>query len=198
MDNAIRFWDIEMGVLVNTIDLGKPVTIGLHEAVNWIGWNANDSLFAATNWDYRLRIWQSTHEQFTHKLPGHKGALITGAWSPDGLKIATASMDHTVRIWDARVGATLLVLGGHTDSVFSVCWSSDGSRLASAGEDGTIRIWNPGTGQLSKVIQASGISAMDWASDGRLAYSTSLRHQRYHSPITEPPIIVLSPEETLI
>ena len=53
-------------------------------------------------------------------LKGHKGAVSSVAWSPEGDHIASASADKSIIIWDAASGQQLSTLKGHTDYVRSV------------------------------------------------------------------------------
>ena len=75
---------------------------------------------------------------------GHRAAVASARFSPDGGRIVTAS-DMT-RVWDAKTGKQLLQLG-HTNFVFSACFSSDGARIVSAGSDGVARLWDATTGE---------------------------------------------------
>jgi WD40 repeat protein len=95
-------------------------------------------------------------------LEGHKGPVLTVAWSPDGSRIASGghaferrqSVDHVVRIWDAQTARLLAELEGHKGLISSVVFNRAG-RLVSASADGTIRIWDLATNRLSREIRSA-------------------------------------------
>lgn len=63
---------------------------------------------------------------------GHKGAVNSAAFSPDGKQIVSGSDDSTVRVWDAETGETIVgPLRGHIGRVSSVSFSPDGTRIVS-------------------------------------------------------------------
>jgi WD40 repeat protein len=105
-------------------------------------------------------------------LEGHKEAVNSVCFSPDGQWIATASSDRTARIWD-RQGRTQVVLL-HPADVYSVRCSPDGQRLATASQDGTIKLWN-WQGQELTSFKAHPESAysVSFSPDGKMLASAS-------------------------
>jgi WD40 repeat protein/tRNA A-37 threonylcarbamoyl transferase component Bud32 len=62
-------------------------------------------------------------------LKGHKGRVVTAAFSPDGKRILTASRDGTARVWDVATGRELLVLRAGRLGLHSAQFSPDGRRI---------------------------------------------------------------------
>jgi serine/threonine protein kinase/Tol biopolymer transport system component len=96
------------------------------------------------------------------------------AWSPDGALIATGHHDTKggVRIWKPGQAEPLQQMPGiDQDWILSLAWSPDGRFVASGSRDPDIRIWDARSGQLHnrlKTQNSTGISTIDWTSDGRL------------------------------
>jgi WD40 repeat protein len=80
-------------------------------------------------------------------LSGHRGAVRSVAFSPDGRFILTASDDRTARVWDVKTGREVSVLRGHRRGVQSAAFSPDGKRVVTSGDDATARVWDAGMGQ---------------------------------------------------
>jgi WD40 repeat protein len=172
LDNLIRFWDVATGSITNTIDLGMTTSFDLKKAVNWLGWDATGKRFACANWDGTLRIWDSITEPPVLSLVSKPGSLGHAAWSPDSQSIASGQEDGTIYIWDALSGESRHIINDHTKHVCGICWSSDGKRLASASTDSTVKIWDAKTGENVSTIQVTNeVYAVDWTSDGRLAFA---------------------------
>jgi len=51
---------------------------------------------------------------------GHKFAVLSLAFTPDGKQIVSASSDHTLRVWDIQSGSSLHTLQGHKSDVLCV------------------------------------------------------------------------------
>lgn len=74
---------------------------------------------------------------------GHRAAVTTVAWSPDGRYLASGSADKTVQVWQATDGALRYTFVGHTSPVTALAWNVTSSYITSAGDkDGRVWVWN--------------------------------------------------------
>jgi WD40 repeat protein len=91
--------------------------------------------------DHTVLVWNVDVQGAPIVLEGHRGAVNSAAWSPDGKRIATASDDTTARVWNADGRGDPIVLNGHVGSVNSAAWGPDGRRIVTASGDYTVCIW---------------------------------------------------------
>jgi WD40 repeat protein len=82
-----------------------------------------------------------------NQLQGHKGGVVSVAFSLDGKTLASASRDNTIKLWNLASDKEIVTLTGHQDIVTSVTFSPNGKTLASASADKTIKLWNTATSQ---------------------------------------------------
>ena len=85
-------------------------------------------------------------------LRGHRDAVNTAAFSPDGRSVVTASADVSVRVFDATTDTERQRLNGHAASVNSASYSPDGKRIVTASADHTVRLWAADTGRMQSVL----------------------------------------------
>ncbi|CAD6205704.1 GSCOCG00009975001-RA-CDS [Cotesia congregata] len=109
----------------------------------------------------------------TGSIEGHREAVISVAFSPNGESLASGSGDTTVRFWDIHTQTPLYTCEGHKHWVLCISWSPCGSKLASASghtksvtcvrwggrgliysgsQDRSIRVWRAEDGVLCRVL----------------------------------------------
>ena len=100
-----------------------------------------------------------------HTLRGHRGAVGTIAWSPDGSLLATSSKDGTVRIWDGASYRHLYTITGHEGGARAAVFDRHGRVLATgndtnAGDNGTICLWRVGSWERLKTLHKAPSDAL--------------------------------------
>lgn len=146
MDNAINLWDVNTGVLVNTIK-------GHSNWVVTLGFSPDGNYVVSGSKDATAKVWDTHNGTQVAELKGHKGTISCISTSYDGKYVSTGCVDAIVRIFDYN-GTLIRSLGGHKKEVYSVSFSPDGKMLASAGADNQLLIWNLADGSLLKAIPA--------------------------------------------
>jgi eukaryotic-like serine/threonine-protein kinase len=113
-------------------------------------------------------------------LYGHRCAVTSVAFSPDGTRIVTGAGNQNVpfeaKVWDARTGMHLFDLKGLAPSVrgwgnipdVSVAFSADSKRIVTAGGDKTARVYDALAGALQLELKehAGDVSCAAFSPDG--------------------------------
>jgi eukaryotic-like serine/threonine-protein kinase len=127
---------------------------------------------AYPNRGFEWYYWQRLCHLDQHTLIGHRSAVRSVSWSPDGTRLATGSYDGTAKVWDAAGGRERLTLRAHTNPVDSVSWSPDGTHLATGSEDDTAKVWDAAGGRELRTLKGhtGPVRSVSWSPDGtRLA-----------------------------
>ena len=74
-------------------------------------------------------------------VTGHAGAVVQGAFTPDGTRFLTGGADKTLRLWQVADGAPLRAWVGHDEAVSGVAITADGKTIVSGSLDKTVRLW---------------------------------------------------------
>jgi WD40 repeat protein len=124
--------------------------------------------------DTTLRLWDVASGKCLRTFEGHKDAVNSVAFSPDGRFALSGSDDNSLRLWNIATGQCLRTFEGHNvSSVESVAFSPD-SRFALAGSaDQTLRLW-----EVSSVMQRRFVAP--WLYSMVINAQEALERQRSH------------------
>jgi WD40 repeat protein/tRNA A-37 threonylcarbamoyl transferase component Bud32 len=139
-------------------------------------------------WYYWNNLVQRGH--FT--INGHKRAVTSVAFSPDGKRIVSGSTSiglqerGELKVWDAETGQEVLSLKGqHTREVTSVAFSPDGKRIVSGSKErvvergpsglfGELKVWDTNKGQeILSLRHRRDVNSVAFSPDGKRIVSGS-------------------------
>jgi WD40 repeat protein len=97
-DRCIKFWNVDTGNLINSIDVGSQVCALLwdkheRELISSHGYSKN-----------QICIWKYPNMNKLNELNGHMSRVLYLAMSPDGNTIVSGAGDETLRFWKIHDG----------------------------------------------------------------------------------------------
>ncbi len=132
-NDELRFWNVGTGLLQGRAGRSSWVTA--------LAFSSDGATVASGHDDGKIRLWDSTTQQFESEIAGHSMPVSAIVFSPSGGMIATASEDRIIRVWDRQTGKRIIELKSHTDRIPALAWNADGTLLFSAGWDTSARVW---------------------------------------------------------
>ena len=166
-NNSLRVTDAETG---------NPIAEWTVPAFDWkpgrLTFSPDGALLACGCCDYTIRLFDVRRKVEVAKLEGHRDAVRSIAFSPDGRRLATGAdcADSGIRIWDVAERVCLRELTGHTDVVYDLKFGPDGRTLFSGSTDETVRLWNTADWSCRILRPGTRVYGVDVSPDGtRLA-----------------------------
>src|SRR5262249_49645543 len=129
------------------------------------------------------KIWDSQTGTELLTLKGHKGNVMSVAFSPDGKRLATGGgrlsppaagskvVSEQVKVWDTQTGKEIFTFEGCRGPG---TFSPDGKHLATGSGD-TVKIWDAQTGQEVHTLKGHNgeVSRVVYSPDGKRMASAS-------------------------
>ncbi|KAI7826804.1 hypothetical protein BX661DRAFT_198815 [Kickxella alabastrina] len=138
--------------------------------------NSERQVAIATD-DENVRVVSLLDTSLLHTLVGHRGSVISVAYSPDAAFLASSGCDGTARVWDMRDGEPTAFKSLPSMEQYKVRWSPDGRMFAIPGADNSIKLverntWEPSVSLGGKHTKM--ITSVSWSSNSRYLASVGL------------------------
>lgn len=131
-------WDV-----IRTIAAHSNLVIG-------VAFSPDGKLLATSSADKTVKVWNiddviETFDFTSGKKPpqtlyGHKDAVITVAFSPDGNRLVTASLDGTSKVWEVDPKTSHYTVNAPNEKITSIAFSPKDNRLVTGSDDWTATI----------------------------------------------------------
>lgn len=138
LDGTLRIYDIAAGYLTRTMDLRVPVSA--------ISFNPKDDQIAAAAGE-EIKIIDLDNLDAIKTIRGHKGQVISLAYSPNGLFLASGSTDKTARLWSVTTGRELATLVQQDGQISAVAFGPLGRTVATASKPYQQEVGNSEVGE---------------------------------------------------
>ena len=92
----------------------------------------------------------------TSVLCGHRGLILSLAFSQDGTLLMSGSVDMTVGVWDVQTSGVIRTFYHYPFANFAPSISPDGTTVALGTNDGRVRLWDVRTGKCNSIKMDDG------------------------------------------
>ncbi len=166
-DGIARFWDIDRGINLRTLELPHSVyTLMISPDNRYMLCGSKLQPLSKqpgviTVWDFELGILLKT-------LEGHKGHVTALAMTADSRFILSGGQDGVVHLWDLETGTQLKTMTGHKSAILMIHVTNDGQHIITGSGDETVRAWVLRGGVLlQNMTHTENVHSMAVSPDGR-------------------------------
>ena len=145
LEGAVHVWDARTGDHLFALQNGETNVLALAFTPDGAG-------LAATTGS-AIALWDLDRRAVRRTLRGHKGAVTSLSFSPDGTLLASGSLDKGAIIWSPVSGEALFRIDDAINpaDVIGVAFTGDGRTLATRSRSGSVRLWDMDGGHWTEL-----------------------------------------------
>ncbi|XP_078437360.1 WD40 repeat-containing protein HOS15-like isoform X2 [Wolffia australiana] len=101
--------------------------------------NPNQQLIlASASVDSTVKLWDVEAGKLLRTLSGHRAAVYTISFSPNGELVASGSVDQSLNVWSVKEGRLVRTYRAGGGGIFEVCWNGEGDKIAASFANSTV------------------------------------------------------------
>ncbi len=142
-DQIIKLWEVNTGTLKHTFKGHKydDSSVTFSHQCDMLSSGSMDSIKL---WEVKTGKLITTLGEGLFFTVGHKKAVNSVAFTPDGKYLVSGGADNNVKVWELSTGEVLQTLTGHTGEITSIAVTTHEDNIlviASGSQDKTIKLW---------------------------------------------------------
>jgi WD40 repeat protein len=166
--NGLHIWDFNSMGYDNSVQFNTNAVARGKQVVEAITWHPQDSVFASSQHDGYIRVWNSESGIMISELGTHNSIVKSIDWHPNGIYLASGGNDKTVKLWDTH-NEVLVSSLEVSETINKIAWNSHGTHLAVLANNGSLIVIDEAFS--TQRIVATTASTFAWSNDnGSLIY----------------------------